>query len=48
MAIVEFKVILGHQLKAVCDFLLMNNDNLRHISQSFKVTADYWSNCPFR
>jgi len=32
----------------ICDFLLVINTNLHHISHHFQVIADYWSNVRFR
>ena len=34
--------------KPVCDFLLVNNNNLHPILHRFQVIADYWSNLRFR
>jgi len=44
----SFKVTdFGTNQKPVCNFLLVNNTNLYHISNCFQATADYWSNCAF-
>jgi len=40
-------LILLPMQKPVCNFMCVNNSNLRHILNRFRDTADYWSNfCP--
>jgi len=34
--------------KPICDFLLVINTNLHHLSDHFNVIADYWSNLCFQ
>jgi len=40
--------IFGTNRKLICDFLLVINTNLHHISHRFQVIADYWSNLRFQ